>query len=114
MNIMTKRTTTDEAIYDVQLRREHAIMREVILHLREANRSLLENQQRCLQNLLHAEAALRVYREERLATTTARLNAGRTSCVPGCSKHHWDSERGWQMLRTGFAPEDTCDLTLAK
>lgn len=110
----TKRTAKDEYQYDVQLRREHGVMREVITHLRESHRTLLENQQRLLQNLLHADAALRVYREQTLATTVERLHTGAQHCVPGCTKHTWDTTHGWCPLVVGVAKEDVCTLTLAK
>lgn len=99
---MKKRTAKDEYQYDEELRRESDIKREVIAHLRQQNRELMEDRKRLLDALLHmgeAEtrnlAALAVYRQQVLESTRRRLEEGAPCCSYGCAEHVWDTVTGW-------------------
>lgn len=93
---MAKRTAHDEYEYDQHLREQHTIQCEVISELRKDNSQLRGNQARLLQNLLDAEAALRLYREQTLLATRNLIQAETVSgCTPRCSRHVWDTEKGW-------------------
>jgi hypothetical protein len=91
---MSKRTARDEAQYLAELKREEPIKGEVIAELREQNGILWKNQLTLLRELIAANDALRVFREQAL-TRAAKAVAAGGDCVPGCRKHAWDSAKGW-------------------
>lgn len=89
------RTTKDEKEFDAGLRREELIKTEVIVELRASNRQLWETQAVLLTALIEAQDALRVYRIAALGHAKALASRSGDPCVPGCSRHVWDTNDGW-------------------
>lgn len=98
MSDLPKRTKKDEDDYNKHLRREEPIKTEVIVELRDQNKSLWQSQANLLQALIEAQDALRVYRMQALEIARKRASQSDGHCVPGCRKHEWDSENGWYRV----------------
>jgi hypothetical protein len=101
---MSKRTQKDEDNYNAELRRSNPIMCEVIVELKNDNKNLRANQARLLAQLIEAQDSLRVYREQVLAHTKRCIDAP-GDCVPGCTKHRWDTVDGWRHHDRGRTPQ---------
>lgn len=92
----TARTSKDEYRYDAQLRREEKIKTEVIVQLRDQNKALWRAQRDLLASLLAAGNTLQTYREGALHNAELAIqHYEHGSCVPGCTKHVWNSVDGW-------------------
>lgn len=99
------RCSYDEYKLDEELREQEEIKTEVIGEMRQQITTLLENQQRLSEALIaegdllvQSLSALRIYRERVLEYTTRTIGErqrGNDRCVPGCSRHAWDTTRGW-------------------
>ncbi len=101
---LPKRTKKDEDQYNEELRRESPIKTEVIVELRELNKTLLANQVTLLKSLIdiseaQAESlrALNVYRRQLLQQSKDAVMSD-THCVPGCNRHRWDNVDGWHSV----------------
>ena len=89
-----KRTQKDEDEYNAILRREDSIKTEIIVQLREQNKTLWTSQATLLEAVIRAEDALRIYREQALAIAQQAANSS-SRCTPGCTRHRWDDKDGW-------------------
>lgn len=89
-----QRTAKDEANYNAGRRREEPIKTEVIAELREQNKQLWQTQVTLLDNLLRDAEAIFIYRSRALASAKANAESS-SSCIPGCTRHTWDSKDGW-------------------
>jgi len=97
-----KRTPKDEIAYDEHLRQEGPIKSEVIVHLRDENKSLMAMQYDILKTLVETTAllqlsltALQRYREDTMRSLKTHMSIEH-KCSTMCRTHYWDTETGWR------------------